>query len=81
MQDGSQGEGSTSGGPLRGEGDALPREDRIVAKEDGESGPSSGVTCPNCGEVAPGLYSNTCYGVLHCGCFYEKDASAVRFHV
>lgn len=52
-----------------------------MAKEAGEGRSSAGVTCPNCGEVAPGLYSNQCYGVLHCGCFYEKEASAVDSHV
>lgn len=39
-----------------------------------------GVTCPNCGERVPGLYSNS-HGVLHCGCFYSGEPSQVCWHV
>ena len=38
------------------------------------------VTCPNCGDNVPGLYSNE-FDVSHCGCFHEKDPSEVRFHL
>ncbi len=52
-----------------------------MAEEPQEGGAPVDVNCPNCDEVAPGLFCNTDYGVLHCGCFYEKDASAVCFHI
>ena len=37
--------------------------------------------CPNCQKEHKGLYSNSDYDVLHCGCFYEGDPKEVRLHV
>ena len=38
------------------------------------------VTCPNCNESVPGLYSSES-NIRHCGCFYEGAADDVLFHV
>lgn len=39
------------------------------------------MTCPNCGEDAPGGLYSSAYHVLHCGCFYEASPRDVCFHV
>jgi hypothetical protein len=35
--------------------------------------------CPNCGVMAPGLYS-TESGVVHCGCYHEGHPDMVVCH-
>jgi len=52
-----------------------------MAEEPQEGRAPVDVACPNCNEVVPGLFYNMDHGVRHCGCFYEKNATVVRYHV